>query len=94
MGSTDLISAMSIFDPQHLPTKEKLTDFLLADFLSHRKDTNPYQFLQCRTKDPILGRSRHFTTAEDTESDQNRSCFAESFLCVTKTAPYNKCFRY
>ena len=49
MESPDLISAMSIFDPRHLPTE-------------HRKDTNPNQFLQCRTKDPISGRNRHLTT--------------------------------
>ncbi|XP_068720652.1 E3 SUMO-protein ligase KIAA1586-like [Montipora capricornis] len=58
MESTDLISAMSIFDPRHLPTEDKLADY----GIEKRKDTNPNQFLQCRTKDPISGRNRHLTT--------------------------------
>ena len=65
MESTDLISAMSIFDPQHLPTDDKLADY---DIEKIRTLINFYSVAQRIQFQGEIGISQPDINAEDTES--------------------------
>lgn len=64
MESTDLISAMSIFDPRHLPTEDKLADYGIEKI---RTPTNFYSVAQRIQFQGEIGISQPDINAEDTE---------------------------
>ena len=66
MESTDLISAMSIFDPRHLPTEDKLADYGIEKI---RTLNNFYSVAQRIQFQGEIGISQPDINAEDTESE-------------------------
>ena len=66
MESTDLISAMSIFDPRHLPTDDKLADY---DIEKIRTLIIFYSVAQRIQFQGEIGISQPDINAKDTESE-------------------------
>ena len=66
MESTDLISAMSIFDPRHLPTEDKLADYGTEKIRTLITFYNVAQRIQFQGE---IGISQPDINAEDTESE-------------------------
>ena len=91
MESTDLISAMFIYDPQHLPTEDKLADYGTEKLRTLINFYSVTQWIQFQGEVAI---SQPDIDAEHTESEWKLFCLVIFVRYKDSTLQQLECFRH